>query len=119
MTSGLEDLSPFFDDRCWTFVPLAREANVGVTLRRGATEWWRLALWDTEHDRFESGSGFTATRRDARSDGSTGMGAEVVIYNCFNNCFARSKPENWRSASLNSAVCTQRRAPRCSTGKRR
>ena len=58
MTSGLEDLSPFFDDRCWTFVPLAREANVGVTLRRGATEWWRLALWDTEHDRFESGQWF-------------------------------------------------------------
>jgi hypothetical protein len=54
----IEDLTPFFDDRCWMFVLLARAANVGVILRRGPTEWWHVTLWDTRHDRFGSGQWF-------------------------------------------------------------
>jgi len=40
------------------FILLARQANVGVILRRGPTEWWRVTLWDTLHDRFEAGQWF-------------------------------------------------------------
>ena len=30
MTEDIADLSPFFEDRCWMFVHLARQACVGV-----------------------------------------------------------------------------------------
>jgi hypothetical protein len=39
-------------------VLLAREANVGVIIRRGPTKWWRLTLWDTWLDRFTAGQWF-------------------------------------------------------------
>ena len=58
MTEDIEDLTPFFEDRCWMFVHLARQAHVGVILRRGPTEWWRVTLWDTQSDRFEAGQWF-------------------------------------------------------------
>jgi hypothetical protein len=40
------------------FVHLARQARVGVILRRGPTHWWRVTLWDTARDRFEGGQWF-------------------------------------------------------------
>jgi hypothetical protein len=40
------------------FVLLARQARVGVILRRGPTEWWRVSQWDTMLDRFEGGQWF-------------------------------------------------------------
>ena len=43
----IDDLTPFFADRCWMFVLLARQASVGVILRRGPTDWWRVTRWDT------------------------------------------------------------------------
>jgi len=58
MTSSIEDLTPLFEDRCWMFVLLARQANVGVILRRGPTDWWHVILWDTERDGFERGQWF-------------------------------------------------------------
>jgi hypothetical protein len=58
MTEGIEDLTPFFEDRCWMFVHLARKAHVGVILRRGPTQWWRVTLWDTRRDTFEGGQWF-------------------------------------------------------------
>ena len=51
----LTDLTPFASDRCWQFVLLARQAPVGVVIRRGPSKWWHLTLWDTRHDRFTSG----------------------------------------------------------------
>jgi hypothetical protein len=58
MTPSIESLTPFFEDCCWMFVLLARQASVGVILRRGPTEWWRVTLWDTRRDRFEGGQWF-------------------------------------------------------------
>jgi hypothetical protein len=58
MPEEIEDLSPFFDDPCWMCVLLAREADVGVILRRGPTQWWRVTLWDTKRDTFEGGQWF-------------------------------------------------------------
>jgi hypothetical protein len=54
----LTDLTPFASDRCWQFVLLARQAPVGVVIRRGPSKWWHLTLWDTRHDRFTSGQWF-------------------------------------------------------------
>jgi hypothetical protein len=56
--ASIEDLTPFFEDRCWMFVLLAPQANIGVILRRGPTEWWRVTLWDTKRDRFDGGHWF-------------------------------------------------------------
>src|SRR5882757_2532501 len=58
MSPYIEDLTPFFSDPCWMFVLLAHQACVGVILRRGPTEWWRVTLWDTGRDRFEGGQWF-------------------------------------------------------------
>lgn len=58
MAEEIEDLSPFFDDPCWMCVLLARQANVGVILRRGPTQWWRVTLWNTKRDTFEGGQWF-------------------------------------------------------------
>jgi hypothetical protein len=58
MTEKIEDLSPFFDDPCWTCVLLARRADIGVILRRGPTNWWRVTLWNTKKDTFEGGQWF-------------------------------------------------------------
>src|SRR5262245_50581242 len=58
MAHTVEDLTPFFGDPCWMFVILARAANLGVILRRGPTEWWRVNLWNTKRDTFEPGQCF-------------------------------------------------------------
>lgn len=58
MTESIEDLTPFFEDRCWMFVHLARQAHVGVIVRRGPTEWWHITLWDTACDSFKGGQWF-------------------------------------------------------------
>ena len=54
----MTDLAPFFQDRCWMFVLLARQASVGVILRRGPTDWWHITRWDTQRDAFEPGQWF-------------------------------------------------------------
>ena len=54
----IDDLTPFFADRCWMFVLLAKQASVGVILRRGPTKWWHVTLWDTRTDQFQSGQWF-------------------------------------------------------------
>ncbi len=54
----IADLTPFFSDPCWMFCILARKGNVGVILRRGPTEWWRVTQWNTKRDTFEPGQWF-------------------------------------------------------------
>lgn len=59
---------------CRLFVYLAREAPVGVVLRRGPSDWCRLSLWHTDSDTFEHGQwlrGRVYPRRcDVSPDGS-------------------------------------------------
>jgi len=64
----MDDLTPLFADPCWMFVHLAREADVGVIMRRGPTNWWRLTLWDTRRDRFEKGQWFRGRVYPERCD---------------------------------------------------
>lgn len=40
------------------FVHLAREAPVGVVLRRGPSDWVQIILWHTDTDTFEYGQWF-------------------------------------------------------------
>jgi hypothetical protein len=54
----INDLAPFSADGCWMLVLLAREANVGVIIRRGPTKWWHITLWDTRLDQFTPGQWF-------------------------------------------------------------
>lgn len=49
-------------------VLLAKQAPVGVILRRGPTRWWHVTLWDTKRDRFESGQWFHGRIFPDRSD---------------------------------------------------
>jgi hypothetical protein len=68
MSAEIDDLTPFFKDRCSMFVLLARQANVAVILRRGPTKWCRVTLWDTERDSFERGQWFTGQMYPERCD---------------------------------------------------
>jgi hypothetical protein len=67
--SGNEAASP-----CRLFVYLARDAPIGVVLRRGPSEWVRLSLWHTDSDTFEHGQWMRARvyerRCDLSADGS-------------------------------------------------
>ena len=58
MPADVIDLAPFFKDGCWMLVLLAKEASVGVILRRGPTRWWHVTLWNTREDLLSMGSGF-------------------------------------------------------------
>lgn len=59
---------------CRLFVYLARDAPIGVVLRRGPSDWVRLSLWRTDTDTFEHGQWMRARvyerRCDLSADGS-------------------------------------------------
>jgi hypothetical protein len=43
---------------CRLFVILARDADVGVILRRGPSKWVQIIKWDTRRDTFDDGAWF-------------------------------------------------------------
>lgn len=53
---------------CRLFVILAREAPVGVILRRGPSNWVRLIKWHTDTDKMESGHWFHGRIYEKRCD---------------------------------------------------
>src|SRR5687767_13818157 len=53
---------------CRLFVFLAREAPIGVILRRGPTGWARLTLWHTDRDLFVPGQWFGGRIYEDRCD---------------------------------------------------
>jgi hypothetical protein len=76
----VKDLSPFFNDRCWMCLLLARQAHIGVILRRGPTEWWRTSLWNTKRDAFEGGQWFRGRIYPEKCDVSPN--GKLLIYFC-------------------------------------
>jgi hypothetical protein len=50
------------------FVYLARDAPLGVVLRRGPSAWTRLSLWQTDRDAFEHGQWFRGRVYERRCD---------------------------------------------------
>jgi hypothetical protein len=59
-------------------VLLARQAHVGVILRRGPTEWWRVTLWDTKRDTFAGGQWFRGRLYPSKCDVSPN--GQLFIY---------------------------------------
>jgi hypothetical protein len=53
---------------CRLFVYLARDAPIGVILRRGPSDWVRLSTWRTDDDTFEHGQWMRARVYERRSD---------------------------------------------------
>ena len=53
---------------CRLFVFLARDAPLGLVLRRGPSDWFRLSLWHTDTDRFEHGQWMAGRVYERRSD---------------------------------------------------
>jgi hypothetical protein len=53
---------------CRLFVFLARDAPVGVVLRRGPSNWFRLSLWRTDTDHVEHGQWMSGRVFERRSD---------------------------------------------------
>jgi hypothetical protein len=64
---------------CRLFVYLAREAPVGVVLRRGPSDWVRLSLWHTGDDRFEHGQWMRARVFERRCD----LSADGALFAAF------------------------------------
>jgi hypothetical protein len=56
------------DAPCRLTVFLAREAPIGVVLRRGPSAWARLSLWHTDSDRFEHGQWLKCRVYERRAD---------------------------------------------------
>ena len=53
---------------CRLFVYLARDAPLGVVLRRGPTDWARLSVWHTDTDTVEHGQWIKGRVYERRSD---------------------------------------------------
>jgi hypothetical protein len=87
MIEPIEDLSRFFDDRCWMCVLLARQAKIGVILRRGPTDWWRVTLLNTKRDTFEGGQWLRGRLYPEKCDLSPN--GKLLIYFC-----GKWKPRN-------------------------
>jgi len=61
-----QDANPLPPPRLFVF--LAREAPVGLILRRGPTRWVHLIRWDTANDVFEPGAWFRGRIYEERCD---------------------------------------------------
>jgi hypothetical protein len=64
---------------CRLFVYLARDARLGVVLRRGPSAWARLSLWHTDTDRFEHGQWLKGRVYERRCDVSLDGGLFVYF----------------------------------------
>ena len=53
---------------CRLFVFLARDAPLGLVLRRGPSDWFRLSLWRTDTDALEHGQWLRGRVYERRSD---------------------------------------------------
>jgi hypothetical protein len=79
-------------------VILARDAHVGVVVRRGPSPWCQLTLWDTERDVFTEGSWFHgrifAERCDLSPDG------RLFVYSAYQGGRSRSSyTDCWTAVS--------------------
>ena len=64
---------------CRLFVYLARQAPIGVVLRRGPSDWARLSVWHTDSDIFEHGQWIRGRVYERRSD----LSADGSLFTAF------------------------------------
>ena len=74
---------------CRLFVYLAREAPVGVVLRRGLSAWTRLSVWHTDADTFEHGQWLAGRVYERRGD----VSADGRLFVYFARKSGRGRPE--------------------------
>ena len=74
----VDDLAPYFNDPCWMWVLLAREASTAVILRRGPTQWWHVVEWDTRRDSFVKGQWFRGRLYPGKCDVSPN--GKLLVY---------------------------------------
>ena len=72
---------------CRLVVYLAREAPIGIILRRGPSAWARLSVWRTDTDTFEHGQWLGGRVYERRSDVSAD--GSLFVY------FARKSTNPW------------------------
>jgi hypothetical protein len=100
MIEPIEDLTPFFQDPCWMFVHFARQANIGIILTRGPTEWWHVTLWNTRRDVFESGQSFRGSIYPAKCDVSPNGKLFIYFAGKFNRRqTTKSYRDTWTAVS--------------------
>jgi hypothetical protein len=63
---------------CRLFVIFARDANVGVILRRGPSKWVQVIKWDTRDDKFDDGAWFHGRIYESACDVSPD--GELFVY---------------------------------------
>ena len=81
---------------CRLFVYLAREAPIGVVLRRGPSAWARLSVWHTDTDIFEHGQWFKGRVYERRAD----VSADGSLFVYFAGQSGRRKPaDSWLAIS--------------------
>jgi hypothetical protein len=72
---------------CRLVVYLAREAPIGIVLRRGPSAWAWSSVWHTDTDTFEHGQWFHGRVYERRSDVSAD--GSLFVY------FARKSTNPW------------------------
>src|SRR5919202_749710 len=81
---------------CRLFVYLAREAPVGVVLRRGPSAWVQLSVWHTDTDTFEHGQWFKGRVYERRAD----VSADGALFVYFAAQSGRRTPaDSWVAVS--------------------
>lgn len=76
------------------FVLLAREAPVGIILRRGPRDWVQMIHWDTEHDVFTPGQWFHGRLYSYRCDISPD--GKMLIYFAAKYFRVSDPPDSYR-----------------------
>jgi len=81
---------------CRLFVYLAREAPLGIVLRRGPSAWTRLSIWHTDTDSIEHGQWLKGRVYERRSDVSAN-GALFVYF--ARQSGGRGRADSWVAIS--------------------
>lgn len=82
---------------CRLFIILARDAPIGLILRRGPSRWYHLIRWRTDNDSFEPGAWFHGRIYEEKCDLSPG--GELMVYFCHGGRFRPGYTDSWTAVS--------------------
>jgi hypothetical protein len=84
---------------CRLTVFVARQAAVGLILRRGPTRWFQLILWDTKKDRFQRGQWFHGRVYGERCDLSPDGTKFIYFASSYGDKRDADMPDTWTAIS--------------------
>jgi hypothetical protein len=79
------------------FVLFARDAPVGVVLRRGPSAWTQVIRWDTARDVFTDGAWLKGRIYEEKCDVSPD--GELLVYFCHHGRFREGYTDSWTAVS--------------------